>query len=141
VDPRPYPSQTRTQRLVVLALASSAGVHAALAPAHAAETPALGVPFALSALSLLGAAVAVDRAPEPATLGPTVFLLGSLLALYAATRFVALPPITPVEPVDALGAGTKLIEAAGMVLALRLWPTPTGSRRGRPFFRKESLHE
>jgi hypothetical protein len=134
-------SRPRAQRLLVLALASSAGVHVALVPTHAAETLLLGALFGLSALSLLGAALAVDRVLGPVTLGATVLLLGSLLAVYAATRFVALSPITHVEPVDGLGAGTKLIEAAGMVLALRLWQTPTGSRRGRPLYEKEPLHE
>jgi hypothetical protein len=74
----------------VLALASSPGVHAALAP------------------------------PTPPRLPP----LGDVRT--------ALAPITHAEPVDPLGAATKLVEAAGLVLALRLSHTPVGSARALP---------
>jgi hypothetical protein len=57
-------------------------------------------------------------------LAAAALLLGSLLAVYAATRLVALPPLTHAEPVDALGALTKLIEATGLVLTLRLLHRP-----------------
>ena len=79
-------NRLRAARLLVLALASSAGVHAALAPAHAAETPLLGAMFALAALTLAGVAQRVDRAPGPVALAAAVLLLCSLLVAYAATR-------------------------------------------------------
>jgi hypothetical protein len=59
----------------VLALASSAGVHAALVPTHAAEAPALGAMFALSTLALTGVALHVDRGPGPVALAAAVPLL------------------------------------------------------------------
>jgi hypothetical protein len=68
-------------------------------------------------------------------------LLCSLVAAYAATRLVALPPLTHAEPVHALGAATKLVEAAGLVLALRLLHTPVGSARRSPRYEKELAHE
>jgi hypothetical protein len=128
-------------RLLVLALASSAGVHAALTPTHAAESPLLGAMFALSALALVGVALGVDRRAGPAALTAAAVLLCSLVAVYAATRLVALPPLTHTEPVDALGAATKLVEAAGLLLALRLLHTPAGSARRSPRYEKELAHE
>lgn len=132
VDFQDTPSRAETSRLLlVLALASSAGVHAALAPAHAGKTALLGVLFALSALALLGVALRVDRAPGPVAPAAAAGLLGSLLAAYALTRLVALPPLTHAEPVEAIGAIAKLAEAAGLVLALRLC-TPAGPAMARP---------
>ena len=123
------------RRLLVLALASSAGVHAALVPAHAAETPLLGAMFALSALALVGVAMRVDRTADPVAPAAAAVLLCSLIAAYAATRLVALPPLTHAEPVDAIGAITKLIEAVGLVLALRLC-TPAGPATTGPVLRE-----
>jgi hypothetical protein len=120
-------SSPRTEKRLVLALASSAGVHAALVPAHAAEAPLLGAAFALSAGLLVALAVRIDRAPGPLALAVAALLLAALLAAYVATRCVALPPLTHLEPVDPLGVTTKLIEAAGLVLALRLLGTRAGS--------------
>ena len=119
-------NRARVVRLLVLALAASAGVHAALVPAHAAETPLPGAMFALSALALAGVALWVDHTSGPVALAAAVLLLSSLLAAYAATRLVALPPLAHTEAVDALGTATKLVEAAGLVLALRLFHTPAG---------------
>ena len=68
-------------------------------------------------------------------------LLGSLVAAYAATRLVTLPPLTHAEPVDALGAATKLVEAAGLMLALRLLHTQRATRARCPRHTKELAHE
>ena len=114
------------EKTLVLALASSAGVHGALVPAHAAEAPLLGAMFALSALLLAGIALRIDRGAGPVAFTAAVVLLAALLAAYVATRFVALPPVPHVEPVDLLGVATKLIEAGGLVLALRLLGTRAG---------------
>ena len=114
------------EKALVLALASSAGVHGALVPTHVAEAPLLGATFALSALLLAGIALCIDRAPGPLALAAAVVLLAALLAAYVATRFVAMPPVPHAEPVDLLGAATKLIEAGGLVLALRLLGTRAG---------------
>ena len=126
------PNRTELSRLLVFALAASAGVHAALVPAHAAETPLLGAMFALSALALAGVALRIDHRPGPVALAAAVLLFSSLLAAYAATRFVALPPLTHAEPVDAIGVVTKLVEAAGLVLALRLFHAPAGRASALP---------
>jgi hypothetical protein len=128
-------------RLLVLLLAASAGVHATLAPVHAAESPLLGALFALSALGLAGVALSIDRVPGRAPPAIAVLLLGSVLGAYAATRVASLPPLTHREPVDALGAATKLVEATGLVLALRLFGTPADRAPARPPYQKELAHE
>jgi len=127
--------------MLVLTLASSAGIHAALAPTHAAEAPLLGAMFALSSILLAAIAFRVDRAPEAAALGAAALLLAALLAAYVATRFVALPPLTHSEPVDLLGLTTKLIEAGGLVLALRLLGTHAGGAASLPALHKELANE
>jgi len=122
----------RPEKLLVLTLASSAGTHAALVPSHAAEAPSLGAMFALSALFLAAIALRVDRTPGAVALAVAALVLAALLAAYVATRFVALAPLTHPEPVDLLGVTTKLIEAGGLVLALRLLGTRAGSAAAPP---------
>jgi hypothetical protein len=82
--------------------------------------------FALSALLLAAMTVRVACVPGGAALAIAALVLAGLLAAYVATRFVALPPLTHPEPVDVLGVTTKLIEAGGLVLALRLLGTHAG---------------
>jgi hypothetical protein len=119
-------SAAGAERLLALALASSAGVHGALVPAHAAESPLLGALFALSALLLAALTVWVAHGPGAVALGAAALLLAALLAAYIATRVIALPPHMHSEPADLLGVTTKLIEAGGLVLALRLLGTRAG---------------
>ena len=114
------------ERLLALALASSAGVHAGLVPGHASATPLLGALFALSALLLAALTVGMARAPGAVAVGAAAVVFAALLVAYVTARFVALPPLTHSEPVDLLGVATKLIEAGGLVLALRLLGTRAG---------------
>ena len=115
------------QRGLVLALAASAGAHAALVPSHAAEAPLVGMLFAASALVLAGAGVLVDRSERRAFVAAAGLLLGGLLALYVATRMVVVWPLAHVEPIDAVGVITKLLEAAGLMVASSLLRDPSGS--------------
>lgn len=101
------------RELLVLACAASAGVHAALAPRHLTESVAEAAGFAAAALLLAG--VAAWLLLRPAAAAPLLAgagLLAALIVAYAATRRA--------EPIDAVGVGTNLIEAAGLVLAVRL---------------------
>jgi hypothetical protein len=125
------------QRGLVLVCAASAGIHAALVPTHAGEAGSLGVGvgFAVSSVALGLAALAVDRNAGRTTVGATAAFLASLLAAYAVTRVVAVPPISHVEAVDAIGVATKLLETAGLVLALRLLRVPAGMAKGLPAVR------
>jgi hypothetical protein len=68
-------------------------------------------------------------------------LLAALLAAYVATRFVALAPLTHPEPIDLLGVTTKLIEAGGLMLALRLLGTRRGVAQRCPPYTKELTDE
>jgi hypothetical protein len=119
-------SSSSAEKALVLTLASSAGIHGGPVPAHAAEATVLGVTFAVSALLLAAIALGVERAPGAAALVAAALLLAALLAAYVATRFVALAPLTHPEPIDLLGVTVKLIEAGGLVLALRLLGTRAG---------------
>jgi hypothetical protein len=107
--------------LLLLAGAVSAGVHAGLAPEHLHEWPPLGAAFvAAAAAAALSVAALVLR---PESLWPPrilATLLGSLIVAYALTRLAALPPLDPDrEPLDLLGVCTCLVEAAGLVAAVR----------------------
>jgi hypothetical protein len=112
---------------LVLALAASAGIHAGLVPVHLDEEPALGAGFALAAILLWAAIVALRRRPaSPLPPAAATLLLAGLLAGYAVTRFG--------EPVDALGLATKAVEVAGLVLAWRLGRSTASHRlpKGAP---------
>jgi hypothetical protein len=101
--------------LVIAACGGSAGIHAGLAPHHWEDSQAFGVLFVLAAVSLAGAATALAVWPE--ALFPLFAAAGLFCSLIAA--FVAAD-----EPLDALVVTTKVIEAAGLVLALVLLRRP-----------------
>ena len=126
---RVFVSRPRARQILVLTLAASAGAHAALVPAHAAESHVVAAGFALSALALAVIALLVDRSDRPGPVVAAASLLASLLLAYAATRVAAVWPLTHAEPVDAIGAVTKLIEAAGLVLAVRLAKAQAGGSK------------
>ena len=117
----------RAREILVFALAASAGTHAALAPPHAAEGAPVPVMFAFAAAGLAATAVLVDRSRRTAAYSLAALLLGGLLAAYAVSRVATLWPLAHPEPIDGLGAATKLFEAAGLLLALRLLQGPAGS--------------
>ena len=119
-----------TARLVVGACAVSAGAHAGLVPEHMREGPQLGVAFVVAAGLLFAAGTALAIAPGSlrAAQGAALLLAG-LLAFYAASRTTGIPVLEPrAEPLDAVGATTKLVEGPGLVLALRLSRTVGGRR-------------
>ena len=116
--------ESRLRQPLVIACAWSAGLHAALVPDHWAESDAAGVAFALSALMLLAVALAVERVGGQRAAGAAALLLAALLAIYVASRLTPVWPLEHAEPVDAVGAVTKLFEAIGLVLALGLLQTP-----------------
>jgi hypothetical protein len=105
---------------LVLAMAVSAGAHAALAPVHAAEAPLAGLLFGASAVALTALAVLVDRSGRRGAIVASALLLGALLALYVLSRVTVVWPLEHAEPVDAIGVITKLCETTGLVLALGL---------------------
>jgi hypothetical protein len=137
MNARPHHARMRLHHsLLMLALAGSAGVHAALTPSHAAGAPLAAPPFATSALALTALAVLVDRSQRPAVIVASALLLGALLALYVASRLVVVWPLEHAEAVDAIGVLTKLLETAGLVLALGLLQAARGSQLTLPALRE-----
>ena len=107
--------------LLLVAGAVSAGVHAGLAPEHLHEWPPLGAAFVAAAAAAALSVAALVLRPEglwPPRILAT--LLGGLIVAYALTRLAALPPLDPDrEPLDLLGVCTCVVEAAGLVAAVR----------------------
>ena len=112
------------------ACAASAGAHAGLVPEHMREAAPLGVAFVVATGLLLAAATALAMSPESVRAArAAALLLAGLVAFYAASRSTGIPLLEPhAEPVDAVGVTTKLIEALGLVLALRLSRPMSGRR-------------
>jgi hypothetical protein len=113
-----------------LAAAASAAVHAELVPEHLREEPSLGVAFLVAAVLLCVCAAALLLRPlDPWPPRALALVLAGLLAGYALTRLAAVPLVGwEREPLDLLGLGTKLVEAAGLFLAIRLARRPGGGR-------------
>ena len=107
---------------LIVACAISAGIHAALAPAHFAESTGAGVGFAVAALALAGLAVSLTRAPDSrVALAAVLAAFAGLLVSYALAVTAGLPLLHPdPEPVDGLALATKAIEATGLVLTLHI---------------------
>jgi hypothetical protein len=126
--PRP-PSATAAGGLVA-ACAASAGAHAGLVPEHLREAPALGMSFVLAVALLLAAAVAVAIRPEDRRAAQAAaLLLAGLIGAWALSRTGGIPLLAPVpEPVDVVGVATKLVEAAGLALALWIGQSAGGRR-------------
>jgi hypothetical protein len=114
----------------VAACAASAGAHAGLVPEHMREAPQLGVSFVLATGLLLAVSVALALVPDSrAAAGGAALLLAGLIAAYVVSRTAGLPLLEPhPEPLDAVGAATKLVEALGLAFALRLGQLVGGRR-------------
>lgn len=122
-------SETARRRLLVIACATSAGIHAALVSTHAGGSHVLGGLFALSAVLLIVAALVIEHGGGRQAVAVTALLLAALLATYAVSRFASLWPLEHPEPVDAVGAVTKLFEAGGLLLAIGLLQTPRAAAK------------
>ena len=107
---------------LIAAGAVGAGVHAAIAPEPLSEWAPLGASFVAAAIVLaLGVAALAARPDEPRLAAALAAALGMVAAVYVLTRLVALSPLDPErEPFDALGICTSAIEAAGVLLAVRI---------------------
>jgi hypothetical protein len=107
--------------LVVVACAVSAGIHAALTPAHFAEGTGPGGGFLAAATVLAALTIALTRRAGTPELALTAAVLGGLLASYALAVTSGIPVVHPdPESIDGLAVATKLVEAAGLVAALDL---------------------
>ena len=112
--------------LLILACAISAGVHGALTPTHWNEGTAAGAGFLAATLLLAGLATVLTWQAHRTALLLTGLTLAGLVGSYVLAVTSGLPVLHPQpEPADGLGLATKLVEAAGLALALDLL------RRGR----------
>jgi hypothetical protein len=114
--------------IVILACATSAGIHGALAPAHFDEGTGAGLGFAAATVLLAAFAVALTLHPASTLpLAGAAAVFGGLLVSYILATTTGLPLLHPdPEPVDGLALATKAIEAIGLLAVLHLL------RRGRP---------
>lgn len=121
----------RARDIAVLACAISAGVHAGLVPSHLHESGRLAGAFAVAAALAALAALGLVRRPHSRwTVASAAVLFLGLIGAYAASRTAGLTPLGGErEPLDALGAATDAVEAAGLVAALWLLTEPTTSAR------------
>lgn len=113
--------------VVILACAVSAGIHAALAPAHFAEGSGAGAAFVASTVLLASLAIVLTLRPAGAIpLACAAIVLAGLLGSYALATTTGLPLLHPQpEQVDGLALATKAFEAAGLVTSLNLlWRRP-----------------
>lgn len=117
--------------LLAVAVAFSAGIHAALVPEHLREMPPLGDAFiaaaAVGALLAIGLVVRPDDQRIPTFAG--LFCLGQIAAwaLFVSVRVPGFSG-TP-ETIETIALVSKAVEAFGVVLAFRLSsPTTRGMR-------------
>lgn len=107
--------------LLIVACAISAGIHAALAPAHWAEGAGAGAGFVGAAVATAALAVALTARPTAtAPLVGAVLVLCGLVASYGLAVTTGVPVLHPErEALDGLALATKLVEAIGLVAAAR----------------------
>ena len=107
--------------IVIVVCAISAGIHAALTPAHFGEGLGAGFGFLVATIVLAGLAAALTHSADRPVLAVAVVTLAGLLAAYVAAITTGVPLLHPeTEPVDGLALVTKAIEAVGLVAAARL---------------------
>lgn len=110
-------------RLLVIAAAGvSAGIHVGLTPQHYDDSHAIGISFGLAAAALTLTAAALALWPDaawPAVASAALF--ASLLVAYVLFRN---------DPLDAISAVTKIVEAAGLGLSLWLLRSKPATRPG-----------
>jgi hypothetical protein len=118
---------------VVFACAASAGAHAALVPEHLREEPAMGIAFLVAIALLLATGVALTiRLADRRVAAAAAILFAGLIVGYVASRTSGIPLLAPdAEALDGVGIATKVVEAAGLALALWL-SQPIGRRDRRP---------
>ena len=105
------------------ALGASAGVHGGLFASHLADDRGLALSFLAASLALVGAAAAVAFRPGGVSRALAIGLLTALLVAYLAVAH---------DPIDALAAATKAIEAGALLLAAGLRRLAPAEDAGTP---------
>jgi hypothetical protein len=120
--------------VLIVACAISAGIHAALVPAHLEEGRPAGLAFAFAAVLLAGAAAALTRSLSPVLVGGTAAVLAGLIASYVVAVTTGVPVLHPeVEAVGGLALFTKAVELVGLAAAfdlLAVTQTPSARPKG-----------
>jgi hypothetical protein len=102
--------------VALVACLGTAGIHAALVPGHATAQPLLAAAF-ITAAGAAGIAAALLPARRRAGALLAVAVLATSLGAYAVDRAVGLPLLGAGHAhggVDAVGLGTKALEAVGL---------------------------
>jgi hypothetical protein len=99
--------------VAITAAAASALVHAVLAPEHFSAHPVVATLFVVATVALVVFSLALTRPWVRWAPGFGAFLFAALIVSYPLVHAITN------EATDALGIGTKLIEAAGLVACLR----------------------
>jgi len=132
-DQAPMRGQVQRTGIVVLACAVSAGIHAALAPAHFEEGTGAGVGFVVATVLLALLAVVLTRNPSQLALGSAVAVFAGLIGSYVLVLTTGMPVLHPeVEAVEGLAVVTKAVEAVGLVTAASLVRRPSLFIRFQP---------
>ena len=120
--------------IVILACASSAGIHGALVPSHLDEGTGPGFGFAAATLALAVIVVWLTWRPESMlALAAAAATLAGLLARYALALTTGVPLLHPhPEPVDGLALATKAIELVGLLAATSLLSRRAATPLRRP---------
>lgn len=120
-------------KIVVFACAASAGAHAGLVPEHLREEPRIGIAFLVAIVLLLATGAALTIRPgDRRVAAAAAVLFAGLIVAYLLSRTSGIPGLAPDrETVDGVGVATKLVEVAGLALALCL-SQPIGRRPQRP---------
>lgn len=106
--------------VVVIACVVSAGIHGALVPDHFREGTGAGIGFVVATVLLVAAAVTLIYAPSPLALYATAQLFAGLIVTYVVVLTTGVPVLHPDrEHVTGLALFTKVVEAGGMVIAMR----------------------
>jgi hypothetical protein len=115
-------SSSSKRDLVIVACAVSAGVHAALAPAHFQESFAEGAGFVAATVLLAAMVAALAFFPASRLVSIAVaFVFAGLLVSYVFAATTGIPLLHPdVEPVDGLAVDTTSVELFGLALAVDL---------------------
>jgi hypothetical protein len=133
IDQAPMQGQVQHTGIVVLACAVSAGIHAALAPAHFEEGTGAGVGFVVATVLLALLAVVLTRNPSQLALGSAVAVFAGLIGSYVLVLTTGMPVLHPeVEAVEGLAVVTKAVEAVGLVTAAGLVRRPSLFIRFQP---------
>lgn len=113
---------TARRDALIVCCAISAGVHAALVPEHLRESVVTGAGFVVATVALALVGLGLTARPDSrAVTSFGVVVLAGLVISYAVAATRGIPVLHPeVDPVDAVGVLTKVVELLGLWFALTL---------------------